>query len=226
VINSLFARINNSSQVFTSVSELEGSWNCETISADKNSDANCIQDGLFWKKSGILTFNSTNKTWSYTKDGVEIDNNDPLSCMGYESSSSNGSYDIKNGLMAIRGYKANVSPIVALKKNSPESFSFHYFSNFGNTYCSKTNIAPLPPENLTIEVQNQTISLSWNHTDSGVTFKVQKKDSLKGDFSTITTTQNTSYQEEVSAGKYWYRVLATNTYGDSISSTEVMAKIP
>jgi hypothetical protein len=52
-------------------------------------------------------------------------------------------------------------------------------------------------------------------------FKVLRKDSLTGSYSTVTTTSAdaTSYSDTVTAaGSYWYRVSAINSNGDSVAS--------
>ena len=56
-----------------------------------------------------------------------------------------------------------------------------------------------------------------------------RKDTLKGSFSTVTTTSAdaTSYSDTVTAAgrSYWYRVAATNSNGDSTGSKVVKVDV-
>ena len=72
----------------------------------------------------------------------------------------------------------------------------------------------------------ETIDTDGN-TDE-IRFKVLRKDSLTGSYSTITTTSSdaTSYSVTVTAsGSYWYRVSATNSNGDSVGSKAVKVDV-
>ena len=72
----------------------------------------------------------------------------------------------------------------------------------------------------------ETIDTDSN-TDE-IRFKVLRKDSLTGSFSTVTTTSAdaTSYSDNVTDAKsYWYRVSATNSNGDSTGSKVVKVDV-
>ena len=72
-------------------------------------------------------------------------------------------------------------------------------------------------------------TLSWtDNSDDETGFKVMRRDSLEGEYSEKTTTgaDTTSYDDTVSgAGKYWYRVKATNDNGDSLGSNVIKVTI-
>ena len=74
-----------------------------------------------------------------------------------------------------------------------------------------------------------TVSLAWTDNSTDETgFKVLRKDSLKGSYSTVTTTSAgvISYDDTVTESKtYWYRVSATNDNGTSVPSKMVRVDV-
>ena len=91
--------------------------------------------------------------------------------------------------------------------------------------CDKQNIPPNNPRNFTASASGMTVSLAWTDNSTDETgFKVLRKDTLTGSFSTVTTTSAdaTSYSDTVTAaGTYKYRVSTTNSNGDSTGSKVV-----
>ena len=72
---------------------------------------------------------------------------------------------------------------------------------------------------------NHAVTLTWNDNSNDETgFKILRKSSIKGGFNVITTTgaDAITYGDTVpEAGRYWYRVKATNANGDSIGTKVV-----
>ena len=95
--------------------------------------------------------------------------------------------------------------------------------------CNRKNIPPDAPTNLTSSVSSKSISLSWTDNSNNETgFEINRKDSLTGSYSLITTTnQNiTSYTDTVSSsGTYWYRINSTNSNGDSVGTNLVKVTV-
>jgi len=95
--------------------------------------------------------------------------------------------------------------------------------------CDKQNLPPDKPTNLSATTSGLTVSLSWTDNSSNETgFKIVRKDTLEGIYSQIGTASAnaTSYSDTVSAaGKYWYRVKATNANGDSVGSNVVKVTV-
>ena len=103
-------------------------------------------------------------------------------------------------------------------------------SGYNNPYamslsCNKQNLPPTTPATLNASASGKRVSLTWSDSSTDETgFKVLRKDSLEGSFSTVTTTSAnaTSYSDTVTDAKsYWYRVSATNSNGDSVASKMV-----
>lgn len=95
--------------------------------------------------------------------------------------------------------------------------------------CDKQNIPPVSPSDVAANETNKTVTLTWNDNSSTETgFKILRKDNLTDDFVAIATSQanSTTYQDTVSkSGSYWYRVKATNVYGDSDGSNVVLVEV-
>lgn len=93
----------------------------------------------------------------------------------------------------------------------------------------KRNTAPLPADGLEGTVSGATVSLSWTDQSTDETgFKVQRKTTVAGAWTTLDTVaaNATSYSHSSGTGAFWYRVLATNDHGDSITSNEIEVVVP
>lgn len=217
VINTLLGNLNDVQRGFTSVDELNGVWSCTTYST---SSAGCTAAGnLLFKKTGTMTFTASSKTFSYSGTG------DPRGCFigGYQTS---GSYDVQGGFLV-----TDYGVYEAKKKGSSE-FLWMLTNSLppsGYTTCSKNSIPPAPANALTATVSGTSVALTWVDQSSDETgFKVERKTSATAAWETITTTaaNATSYSVSgLSAGTYWFRVIATNNNGDAMSSSEVQAVV-
>jgi len=219
VINSLLGRINKVQKGFNSVDDLNGTWSCTVYDTSAFGTNTCTSDGpILSSKTGLLTFNSTNKTWSWSGAGSLNDCGSGLK--------STGSYDVKAGILVTdigvydTRFRGENEFIWFITNSMPPS---------GFNLCTKVTNPPLPPNNLTYSVSGTSITLTWVDQSTDETgFKVQRKTSAKGTWTDVSTTaaNATSYTDNsLAAGPYWYRVLASNSYGDSISSSEVQVTV-
>lgn len=217
VMNSILKRVNDVQKGFTSVNDLAGTWSCTTYSTNS---AGCSAAGnLLYKKTGSLTFDALNKTFNYSGTG------DPRGCFvgGYQTT---GNYDVQGGFL-VTDYG-----VFEAKKKGPNEFLWTLNSANppnGYTVCAKSNTEPAPADALTASASGTSVALSWTDKSTDESgFKVQYKTSAKGSWTTATTSaaNATSYTvSSLTAGKYWFRVIATNANGDAISSSEVQAEI-
>jgi hypothetical protein len=217
VMNALMSRINEVQQGFTSVTDLDGAWSCTTYS--RSSDGCSSAGTLLYSKTGTMTFTSSSKSFSYTGTG------DPRGCFvgGYLTT---GNYDIQSG------YLVTDYGVYEARRKSPTEFLWTLTNSMppsGYTVCTKTATAPSPADVLTATVSGTSVALTWTDQSTDETgFKVQYKTSAKGSWTTATTTaaNTTSYTlNSLTAGTYWIRVVAKNTNGDSMSSSEVQAVV-
>jgi len=219
VLNTLLTRINDTQQGFTSVSDLDGTWSCTVYDTSAFGTDKCSADGaILESKSGNLTFNATNKTWSWAGQGS-------LNDCGSGGASS-GIYDVKAGILVTD------LGVYDTRRRGPNEFVWFITNSMpptGFNVCLKANIAPAPADAVTATVSGTSVALTWNDQSTDETgFKVQYKTSAKGSWTTKTTTaaDATSYTiTGLTAGTYWIRVVATNANGDAMSSSEVQAVI-
>lgn len=101
--------------------------------------------------------------------------------------------------------------------------------SFNMVILNKANIEPIPADALSATVSGSSVALAWTDQSTDETgFKIQYKTSAKGSWTTVTTTaaNATSYTiSGLSAATYWIRVVATNSNGDAMSSSEVQAVV-
>lgn len=202
VLNALMTRINDVQQGFTSKSQLNGTWSCTTYSPIQNNDARCLADGnLLYKKTGVLTLDSTASTWSYAGNG----GNDGIQACG--SFSSNGSFDIHSSKFVLGNGNGAYDPIVFnLNKISPNEFSAETGINNSFFECSKNASEPEPANAVIATVSGTSVVLAWqDQSDDETGFKIQYKTSATGSWTTAATTtaNSTSYTiTGLTAGTY------------------------
>ena len=72
------------------------------------------------------------------------------------------------------------------------------------------------------------MSLSWtDQSDDETGFKIQTKTTVKGSWKTIETLSSNVTSTNITASERdnWYRILSTNSHGDSITSNEIVARL-
>ena len=220
VMNELLQRLNQVQLGFESVDDLNGIWQCTVYDtgAPFGTDT-CTPDGaLVNSKTGNLTFNSSNKTWSWAGAGSL---NDCGTGLG-----STGSYDVKAGILL-----TNIG-VYQTSRTSPNEFIWFVTNSFppsGFNYCTKITTPPAPVDLLTATVTGTTVGLTWvDQSNNETGFRVERKTSASGTWASIATPASgaTSYSDTGrTSGTYFYRVFSVNTNGDSISSSEVQAVV-
>ena len=247
ILNTILGRLNNVSLGFQKVDDLEGEWSC--LTAEASNVGGC--QGGSWGADNPYTLDNTTGVAYYktlssmtlTKTGnsvIKISSTILLGgCGAYNTGSPfNGPYEYK-GIMPysnrlllekITSNIMNVPTNVAFTKLSPSKFKI--ITSGGSldseAECSKTNIPPLPPTNLSGSLSGSTVSLSWtDQSDDETGFKIQTKTTVKGSWKTIETLSSnvTSTSITASEGDNWYRILSTNSHGDSITSNEIFIQV-
>lgn len=218
VLNTLFGRLNDVQKGFTSTSELNGAWTCTIYDTGAFGANQCSSDGaLVSSKTGTLTFDANNLTYSWSGAGS-------LNDCG-SGGSTTGNYDVKAGvLLTDQG-------VYDARKRGPNEFIWFITNSMpasGFNFCVKQSLPPTPPTTLAATATGTSVALVWVDQSSDETgFKVQTKTTVSGAWSTVTTTAagEQTYTATASAGNNWYRVLATNANGDSITSNEILVEV-
>ena len=252
MMNEIFDYIKNANKMI-SVSDLIGTWSCllytttgecttanTQLAEDKKWD-NGTGDALYIYNSSTLEMIADNVSGGTTPDGT-YSYTTPLPNMFRCADAQHGGlgkWIVKNNVLFMTFSSGGIAGdpaveaqnmIVKLKKvtNSKILMEFNP-SKPVYAECDKQNIPPNNPRNFTASASGMTVSLAWTDNSTNETgFKVLRKDTLTGSFSTVTTTSadTTSYSDTVTTeGSYWYRVSATNSNGDSTGSKVVKVDV-
>jgi hypothetical protein len=228
VLNSLMDRINDTQKGFSTNSELVGTWSCTSYSVRNDCDASWSTHSSVLKKitqNVVITANGSILDLSAATTNVG-----DCTALGPGRKSLNA--DVIGANIALSNTGSGIANTAKITKISPSTFNLDYAVNVtGDTFaqCTKALEAPAPADALTATVSGTSVALAW--TDQGTDetgFKVQYKTSAKGTWTTATTTaaNATSYTiSGLTAATYWIRVVAKNSNGDSMSSSEVQAVI-
>jgi hypothetical protein len=221
VMNSVLKRVNDTQRGFTSNSEIVGTWACTTYSVRGGCDAGFVATagGVQTAKTQNIVFSCNGNTCTATAATFF-----PGSCNAGGTTSQN--YELNGNVMA-SGWG-----IHDIKKVNPSKFVWQINSSLPQqeyVVCEKASQPPAPADALTATVSGTSVALAWTDTSTNETgFKVQYKTSARGSWTTATTTaaNATSYTVSgLTAGTYWFRVVATSVDGDAMSSSEVQGAI-
>ena len=238
MLNELFNNIKLSKTAILS-SDLVGTWSCKVSIRYSSSHATgwtADSDSLYQKLTSTITFIADGDgTYSYESTAPNpFFAYDDRAISGHKYAVLSNSFYFtfprkdQNGTIA-----SDDKAIYYLSKTSKNSY---LFIRGGATdispdslICDKQNLPPSMPSTFTASVSGKTVSLAWTDSSTDETgFKVLRKDSLTGSYSTVTTTSAdaTSYSDTVTAaGSYWYRVSATNSNGNSVASKMVKVDV-
>lgn len=222
VLNNVLKRVNDTQRGFSSSSEIAGTWACTTYSVSTSCGAGFAPTGggVQVAQTQNITFTCGSGTCTVTAASFF-----PGSCNGGGTLSQ--PYELSGNVMA-SGWGVH-----AIQKINPTRFVWQINSSLPQQHyviCNKAGTPPAPADSLSASVAATSSVLTWIDQSTEETgFKVQRKTSVTGAWTDLTTTAAnavTYTDSTVTTGTYWYRVLATNANGDSMSSSEVQAVLP
>ena len=96
--------------------------------------------------------------------------------------------------------------------------------------CEKCCQPPIAPTLDNVTSSGKTVTLTWTDNSNDETeFNVWRKDSNEGSYDNITTSVTfvdaTASDTVTEAKKYWYRVSAINSYGESTRSKVITVDV-
>jgi hypothetical protein len=225
VLNTLFGRLNDVQKGFSSNADLVGTWSCTSYSTRNDCTGS-------WTSSSTLLSTLT-QTVTISANGnilsVSAATTNPGDCTNLGPTRKVLDADLKGNRIALAN-NSGLSGTAVIAKKSPTEFSLDYAVNVaGDTFavCTKQSQPPTPPTALDATLTGSSVTLTWTDQSSDETgFKVQTKTAVDGTWSTLSTTSAgaTSYTATAATGNNWYRVLATNANGDSITSNEILVE--
>ena len=238
MMNELFENIKLSKTVILS-SDLVGTWSCKVsvrYSNNNVSDWTVDSDSLYNQLTSEITFSADGDgTYSYQSSAPN-----PFYATDARAIGSGYNYIVSSNSFYFKyprwneGSQGDQKANYHLSKISKTSYLFTLgFSDLQPTpdslICDKQNLPPIAPTLDNVTASGKTVSLAWtDNSDDETGFNVLRKDSLKGSYSTVTTTSAgvISYDDTVTESKtYWYRVSATNSNGDSTGSKVVKVDV-
>ena len=237
VLNELFTYIKESKTV-ADYTYILGAWTCTSLISNEAGAQNNTSEWSFTTTDNLSM--KLNSTITFSDDGdstYSLTTSSPNPIIFDNTSSYSSPFSILEDTMTItvKASSGNdFGAFYALSKLSKNKFRMSlinqesaFMVNF--VICNRKNIPPDAPTNLTSSVSSKSISLSWTDNSNNETgFEINRKDSLTGSYSLITTTiQNiTSYTDTVSSsGTYWYRINSTNSNGDSVGTNLVKVTV-
>ena len=237
VLNELFTYIKESKTV-ADYTYILGAWTCTSLISNEAGAQNNTSEWSFTTSDNLSM--KLNSTITFSDDGdstYSLTTSSPNPIVFDNTSSYSSPFSILEDTMTITVLKSSGSKFgafYALSKLSKNKFRMSLINQSESAMvnfviCNRKNIPPDAPTNLTSSVSSKSISLSWTDNSNNETgFEINRKDSLTGSYSLITTTnQNiTSYTDTVSSsGTYWYRINSTNSNGDSVGTNLVKVTV-
>jgi hypothetical protein len=238
MMNEIFSKIEDVSKVVTS-SDFLGTWDLVQTTCKNGGPGNCsslVMNGMTDDSNGITRSRSDevvfgddgDGTYSYTQTNYAS-----LVTSGAGNSSGSGGFAIVNG-MALFDNSTLGMGMLNIRQISPTRMVLHIFNSGSASYnivrLDKKQIPPSNPTDFSITTSELTNILTWtDNSDDEASFKVYNKTSPTGLWSLIDTgagltvlSNVTSFAVKVSAaGDYWYRVKASNAYGNSVGTKVV-----
>ena len=233
VINEILNKIDNVTYGFKESDDLVGTWECKTVS----SHSNCIGSGLYTDhESGLyayliqdITFaENPDHTYSYSTSKAHM-----FDCVlaDWNLPATEG-YAVVEGTLILGDPLSTVTHLLNMRKISNSKIILDVVNSLPRSHmviCEKKNLPPDIPTDLDFNLSENIVTLSWTDASNNETgFKILRKDFLDDEYREIgNVNQNTTtYTHTVEPnGAYWYRVKATNGYGESLGSNVVKVTI-
>ena len=244
MMNEIFDYIKNANKMI-SASELIGTWSCMRYAQTSGCAVdNSITwgwtvgtDSVYRYNSGTLVMiDDGDSTYSYTTSKPNM-----FSC-GDPNYTGLGNWIVKNNILFIDfsryGTKGNASleaetMFVNLKKVSDSKLLMEIDDTkkvFAE--CDKQNLPPIAPTLDNVTSSGTTVTLTWTDNSNDETgFNVWRRDSTEGSWDNVTTSATSADATSATdttvteAKKYWYRVSANNSYGESTRSKVITVDV-
>ena len=223
-LQEIIERIDNTVIGFQSTSELEGTWQCtSTLGSGEGTDNGYTQDenGLYKVTQDIIAEPIAdtakikasyphNLGQGFAETGAQV-------CRWFIS--EGGSIQVSS----VEGENCYNTGGFSINKRSAQCFTMSSI-NGASVTCSRKNLPPAAPRDLTVLLSSTVTNLSWVNGDSTHTaFEVRRKSSLSGEYVSVGAPTAESYEDSTIAkgNSYWYRVFATNANGTSVGSNVI-----
>ena len=248
LLSEIVQRINDS-QIGMETSDLLGTWSC---TANLQPSTSCSSTYVSPATTGLITggpfngFSESNGRWSSTQDVVVTSRSDyevlmtfqyPMSsCIAPQGAQQQCISQIIDGQTIFRtavnsadcGYGGTGTTCCrdegGWRIDRRGQYCFTTESHNGSSIsCVKKVRPPLAATKLGHTIDSTGITLTWTAADSATNYEIHRKTSATGTFSSVGTSDTTSYSDSsVSSGlTYWYRVFSKNSNGTGTGSNVI-----
>jgi hypothetical protein len=231
VLNTIFTRLNKATNQVTQ-SDLVGVWSCQETRDRCFGEFGWVNDvsGLFCTRTQTYTFTDAgNGTLTFSTDkGFPVRS---AATAGQEGNVPTNSVTavIPSQTNLLRFiHQSGIGGNILVKRAGTDSLQLNEVAQPNSALCTKQNQPATPPTTLSATATGTFVALTWVDQSTDETgFKVQAKTEVAGTWTTLETTTAGVQAITVvgNVGNNWYRVLATNANGDSITSNEVLVEI-
>ena len=234
VLNEILTRINNlQTGGIESEQDLVGEWSCtSTCRYGACGEEGGIWNGYWKNEDGIYVVSQTISISSESPDKIRLRYPYNLGQSFQETGEQDCFARVKNGKIFVTNSTTDTSNYENTCYNTGtydiEMVANQCFRmeniNDSVTSCKKINIPPAAPINLRVSLSDDEASLSWQKGDDRQTgYILKRKQTVDGAYESIALLIQNSYSDEsISSGNtYWYRVFATNEYGEGTGSNVV-----
>jgi len=241
VMNGVLSRVENATSSLSS-DDLIGAWNVTQIvpyngqpgngSCRLNNSCNIsgtsdAADAMTRYRTDTVTIVKNGSTYNFSQANVSS------FVSAHTNNPSNGIISVIAETIIFKDSNGGYSYYYA-KKKSAEKIILQDVQSGSNSFniivLDKINTPPSPPNHLTASLNGSNVTLTWTDQSTDETgFKVQRKSLPSTTWFDIYTTPANAvmYVARVdTTGTHLFRVLSTNAYGDSISSSEVLVNKP
>jgi hypothetical protein len=240
VLNSLMKRIGNATSPISS-NDLVGTWAitqivpydgqpgngmCRSNNSCNITGTTDASDGMTRSRTDTVVISKVSSAYNYAQANVSS------FVAAHTNTPASGKLSVLAETVIFKNNDGGVAYYYAKKIGAEQIVLQDIQSGSGSfnmVVMQKANLAPIPADALSATVSSSSVALTWiDQSSDELGFKVQYKTSSKGSWTTasITAANATSYTlTGLPAGTYWIRVVATNSNGDAISSSEVQALV-
>jgi len=234
-LNDLFDSIRRVSEGFSSISQLEGTWNCTTYDLSGQAPTNGMPNTQYAVDNATGLY-AVDQEWVFSEGGKKLTVDKVI--LGGMAENNTGGCGGGTSVPSSVYSAAMFGPFVGLAGVSPGCVNSNSFvldvrrltpykfvapTKMAVVSCEMAAHAPEAPTGLTAAAASGGVALNWTaNTDLPTGYKVYKK--TNGTYQELTTVTGISYVDTSGVAGDMYRVSAYNANGTSILSAAVLVK--